>query len=365
MKRNLIRYGAPAAAAALVLGVTACGASNEAEGDSGGSSDLSGELNGAGASSQEAAFEAWQAGFQTNNPEVTVNYDPVGSGSGREQFIAGGNIAFAGSDEYMPKEELAEAEKRCGSDVVEVPVYVSPIAVVFNVDGVDELNLSPETIGGIFAGDITKWNDPAIAKENPDADLPSTPITAVHRSDESGTTANFTDYLDQASGGSWSHGMVETWPTNSGEAAEGTSGVVSAVKNGQGTIGYADASQAGELGVAKIQVGDEYVEYSPEGAAAAVESSTPVKGRAETSMAVDLERTTTEQGAYPIVLLSYGIACSQYETAEEAELVKSWLGYVVSKEGQQAAAENAGSAPLSEQVASDAAAIIDGISAKG
>ncbi|UYM03616.1 phosphate ABC transporter substrate-binding protein PstS [Solicola gregarius] len=365
MKRNLMRYGAPAAAAAALVLATACGAGNEADADGeGGSSDLSGELNGAGASSQEAAFAAWQKGFQTQNPDVTVNYDPVGSGSGREQFIAGGNILFAGSDEYFPDEELADAEERCGGDVVEVPVYVSPIAVIFNVEGVDSLNLSPETIGAIFSGDITQWNDKAIAADNPDADLPAEPITAVHRSDESGTTANFTDYLDQASGGSWSEGVVETWPVKSGEAAEGTSGVVSAVKNGQGTIGYADASQAGDLGVAKVQVGKEFVEYSPEAAAAALDASKPTPGRADTSMALDLNRTTTEAGVYPIVLASYGIACSEYESADEADLVKAWFDYVISSEGQQAAAGEAGSAPLSEQMSADAKTIVDSISSK-
>lgn len=364
MKRNLMRYGAPAAAAVFVLAAAGCGASNEADADGGSGSDLSGELNGAGASSQQSAFEAWQKGFQTQHPAVTVNYDPVGSGAGREQFIAGGNIVFAGSDEYFPEDELAKAEERCGGDVVEVPVYVSPIAVVFNVEGVDELNLSPETLGAIFAGDVTKWDDKAIAAENPDVELPSTPITAVHRSDESGTTANFTDYLDQASGGTWSHGVVETWPMNSGEAAEGTSGVVSAVKNGKGTIGYADASQAGDLGVAKIEVGKEFVEYTPEAAAAALDASQPVAGRGEASMALDIDRTTAEQGVYPIVLVSYGIACSQYDSEEEAELVREYLGYVVSSEGQQAAAKQAGSAPLSDTMASDAAAIIENISVK-
>ena len=361
-----MRYGAPAAAAALVLIATGCGAGNEADADGGDSgSSLSGELNGAGASSQQSAFEAWQAGFQTENPDVTVNYDPVGSGSGREQFIAGGNIAFAGSDEYFPDEELTAAQERCSSDVIEVPVYVSPIAVIFNVQGVDDLNLTPETLGGIFAGKITKWNDQAIAADNPDANLPNAPITAVHRSDESGTTANFTDYLDQASGGSWSHGVVETWPVKSGEAAEGTSGVVSAVKNGNGTIGYADASQAGDLGVAKVQVGGEFVEYTPEAAAASLESSKPAGDRGESSMALDLERTTKEAGVYPIVLVSYGMACSEYESEEDAELVKEWFTYVLSDEGQEAAAKQAGSAPLSETMSSDATAIVEKISAAG
>jgi len=364
VNRNLMRYAAPAAAAVFVLAAAGCGASNEAGADGGSGSDLSGELSGAGASSQEEAAAAWMKGFQTAHPDVTVNYDPVGSGAGREQFTAGGNIAFAGSDEYFPDDELAAAEKRCDSDVVEVPVYVSPIAVIFNVDGVDELNLSPKTLGAIFAGTITKWNDPAIVAENPDAGLPNAPITAVHRSDESGTTANFTDYLDQASGGSWSHGLVETWPVKSGEAAEGTSGVVSAVKNGKGTIGYADASQAGDLGVANIEVGKEFVSYSPEAAAATLDASKPVSGRSDTSMALDIDRTTTAKGVYPIVLVSYGIACSEYDSEEEASLVREYLGYVVSPEGQRAAAEQAGSAPLSDQMATDATEIVENISAK-
>lgn len=364
MKRNLMRYGAPAAAAVFVLAAAGCGAGNEAGADDGSNSGLSGELSGAGASSQEEAAAAWIKGFQTQNPEVTVNYDPVGSGAGREQFTAGGNIAFAGSDEFFPDEELAAAEERCGGDVVEVPVYVSPIAVIFNVEGVKELNLSPETLGAIFAGKVTKWNDKAIAADNPDANLPNAPITAVHRSDESGTTANFTDYLDQASGGSWSHGVVETWPVKSGEAAEGTSGVVSAVTNGTGTIGYADASQAGDLGVANVKVGNEFVAYTPEAAAATLDASKPVSGRAETSMALEIDRTTTAKGVYPIVLVSYGIACSQYDSEDDASLVREYLGYVVSPEGQDAAAKQAGSAPLSDAMADEAAAIVENISAK-
>lgn len=365
MKRNLVRYGTPAVATLALVLATGCGASNEADGaNSSSSGELTGELSGAGASSQQAAQEAWAAGFQTANPDVTVNYDPVGSGAGREQFIAGGNILYAGSDEIFPDDELAKAEKRCGSDVVEVPVYVSPIAVIYNVQGVGELNLSPKTLGAIFAGKITKWNDKAIAAENPNANLPNLPITPVHRSDESGTTANFTDYLDQASGGSWSHGVVETWPLNSGEAAEGTSGVVAAVENGKGTIGYADASQAGDLSTAKVKVGEEYVAYSPEAAAAALDASSLAKGRGDSSLAIDLNRTTNETGVYPLVLVSYGFACSEYDSEQEATKVREFLSYVVSDEGQQAAAEHAGSAPLSDEMASKTSAIIEKISAK-
>src|SRR4051794_29619322 len=184
-----------ALAAALALGVTACGASNESDSPSaaGGSASkgtpaaqqLSGNLTGAGASSQEAAQQAWIAGFQDANPEVTIAYDPVGSGGGREQFIAGGT-QYGGTDSHLKDEELAKAQKRCGGadNLVEIPAYISPIAVIYNLEGVDNLQLSPETLAKIFKQQIKTWDDPAIKADNPDAQLPSGRITPVNRSDE-------------------------------------------------------------------------------------------------------------------------------------------------------------------------------------
>ena len=193
-------------------------------------------------------MQAWQAGFNSEQPGVNFSYDPVGSGGGREQFLAGG-VDFAGSDSALSDEELTTAADRCGdAGVFELPNYISAIAVVYNLDGVDDLNLSPATIAGIFNGTITTWNDPAIAADNPDAKLPSTAVTPVHRGDKSGTTKNFTDYLDKAAGDVWTGGAVDEWPIAGGEAANGTSGVIASVSGGQGTIGYADESQAGDLG---------------------------------------------------------------------------------------------------------------------
>nr|MCW2727686.1 pstS [Aeromicrobium sp.] len=364
MNRKNLRIAAPAAMLALALGLSACGAGNE---DSEGASPASGEtvsgtLNGAGATSQEAAIAAWKKGFQTANPDVTVNYDPSGSGGGREQFIAGG-VTFAGSDSYLDDDEVAAAAEKCGSDIVQVPVYVSPIAVIYNLDGVDELNLSANTIGQIFEGKITKWNDAAIVADNPDADLPDSDITPVHRSDDSGTTKNFTDYLDQASEGGWTGGVVETWPVKGGEGANGTSGLVAAVKGGSGSIGYADESQAGELGKVHVKVGEEYTEPTPEAAAKVLDTAAPVEGRAATDLAVDIDRKTTEAGVYPIVLVSYQIACQTYEDAATADLVKAWLTYVAGSEGQEAAASTAGSAALSDAFSEKVLAAIETIKA--
>ncbi len=365
---SIRRFGAPVAAVALGLALSACGAANEeptgGSGEADGGSTLSGTLNGGGASSQEAAQNAWRAGFQQANPDVTVNYDPIGSGGGREQFISGG-YPFAGSDSYLDNEEgeLDKAVERCdGQDPIEVPNYVSPIAVIYNLEGVEGLQLSPDTLGGIFAGDITTWDDPAIAEDNPDAELPSEPINPVHRSDESGTTGNFTNYLSVAAPDAWPHGEIETWPKSAGgEGGQGTSGVVSAVSNAVNSIGYADASQAGDLGVASIGVGDEFVGPTPEAAAKIFEVSPRVEDAAESQMVYDLDYTTEEAGTYPIVLTSYLMACPSYADAAQGELVKGYLSYVVSEEGQQTAADNAGSAPLPSTVAEEAQSLIDGI----
>ncbi|OUZ07500.1 phosphate ABC transporter substrate-binding protein PstS [Aeromicrobium sp. PE09-221] len=357
--KSMRKAAALGAGAVLALGLTACGAGNESGDGDESSSDLSGTLNGAGASSQQAAVSAWQQGFQTENSDVTVNYDPIGSGGGREQFLAGGTD-FAGSDAYLDDEELTQANDLCGQ-IVSVPTYVSPIAVIYNLPGVDGLQLSPSTIGSIFAGDITTWNDPAIAEDNPDAELPDSAITPVHRSDDSGTTENFTEYLDAASEGTWTAGVVETWPTQGGEAANGTSGVVAAVESGEGTIGYADASQAGDLGQVAVKVGDEYVAPTEEAAARVLDTAEEVEGREDTDIALELDRATTEDGVYPIVLVSYQMACQTYEDADKAELVKSWLTYVVSEDGQQAAADSAGSAPLTDDFREKVQTAIDTI----
>lgn len=367
---SLRRIAAPSVAAlAIGLSLSACGASNESgsTGSTGTDSKLSGTLAGAGASSQEKAQEAWATGFQgMNDGNVTVNYDPSGSGDGRKNFIAGG-VDFAGSDSYLKDDEgeLSGAKKRCGGeDPIEVPAYVSPIAVVFNVDGVKKLDLDAKTIAMIFDGKIKKWNDPAIAAQNKGAKLPDLAITPVHRQDDSGTTKNFTDYLGKAGQGAWKYDAGDAFPVKGGEAAEGTSGVITAVTNGKGTIGYADHSQAGDLSVVSVKVGNAYVEPSAEGAAKVIDASPAVKGRPAVDMAIDVDRTTTEAGAYPVVLASYLIACQHYDDAAKADLVKGYLTYALSTDGQAAAAKNAGSAPLSEATAKKASDIVSKIAAK-
>jgi phosphate transport system substrate-binding protein len=344
--------GALLTALALTFAVAACGSSsNDSSSTSGGSGDLSGEVAGAGATSQEAAQEAWIANFENENSGVTISYDPVGSGGGREQFIAGG-VGYAGSDAAISEEEgeMKAAAKRCApGELIEVPAYVSPIAIIYNLPEVETLQLDPETLAKIFNQEITTWNDKAIAAANPGVELPSTRITPVNRSDESGTTENFTEYLSQVVPSIWTYEVSGDWPVKGGEAASGTSGVVEAVGAGEGAIGYADASQAGELGIARIKVGENYAEPTPEAAAAILEESPEDKALkgGKYMFPFALDRKTESQGTYPIVLVSYLIACTDYKSADEAAVVKGLLEYAISPEGQKAAAENAGSAPLS------------------
>ncbi|WP_312855200.1 phosphate ABC transporter substrate-binding protein PstS [Agromyces agglutinans] len=361
---NLKRFGVPAViATAAVLALSSCASNEGGATPEESASSLAGNLVGAGASSQDSAQQAWIAAFQTANPDVTIDYDPSGSGAGRETFLEGASD-FAGSDRAFKDEELAEGGfAKCApdTDIVELPLYISPIAVIFNVEGVDTLNLDAATIAGIFAGTIVNWNDPAIAATNEGVTLPDLAITPVHRSDDSGTTENFTEYLGAAAPDVWTFEADGVWPIEGGEAAQGTSGLVDAVTNGNGTIGYADASRAGDLGTVAVQVGDEFVEYSPEAAAAIVDASPLAEGRAAGDLAIEIDRTSTEAGVYPIVLVSYLIACQEYAEPDNVELVKSYLSYIASAEGQDAAAEAAGSAPISDSLREQVVTAIDSI----
>ena len=342
--RNSILVRSIAAVSGIVMlaSVAACGDNTTASTDSSAKSDtktetVSGNFSGAGASSQQAAVEAWIAGFQGTNPDAKVAYNPSGSGAGVSTFLTGAT-AWAGSDAALADNEVEQSKSVCASGTAfDIPVYISPIAVVFNLQGVSgkgkTLNMDAETIAKIFDGKITKWNDDAIKKQNPKVDLPDLDITVVHRSDKSGT--------------------------------KGTSGVISTVQQADGTIGYADASQAGDLGTVAVKVGDDYVPFSAEAAAKVVDAS-PLddSAKGDNRVVVKLDHNTTEKGAYPIVLVSYDVACPAYKDANTAKFVKSWLTYVTSDEGQQTAASAAGSAPMSNTLRQKVVKSIDAIKTK-
>jgi phosphate transport system substrate-binding protein len=369
-----LRFGRHAAIAVLAAGalaLTSCGSDNAtntapASDQASSGPKVTGTLTGIGASSTGAAMDAWKAGFAAANQGATVQYSPDGSGAGRKALIDG-SAQFAGSDAYLKDDELEASKAVCGPDgAINIPVYISPIAVAFNLPGVTELKLDAPTVAKIFRGEISTWNDPAIAALNEGVSLPDLKVTPVNRSDDSGTTSNFTDYLASAAPEVWTDKSAGIWPANlQGENAKGTSGVVKTVTDTPGAVTYADDSAVGgKLGTASIKVGEEFVKISADAAAKAVEAGKPVEGRSANDVAIKLDRKTTESGAYPVVLVSYHVVCSAYDSQETVDLVKAFENYVVSEEGQQAAANSAKSAPLSSALAEKATKAIESVKVK-
>ena len=377
MQKNiLVRSIAALSGIVMLASVAACGDNTATTTDNSSSSDstskstpISGNFSGAGASSQQAAVEAWIAGFQGTNPEAKIAYNPSGSGAGVQTFLTGA-IAWAGSDKALADDEVEQSKSVCAEGTAfDVPVYISPIAVVFNLKGVSDagkhINMDAATIAKIFDGKITKWNDPAIADQNKDLKLPDTAITVVHRSDKSGTTQNFVSYFKDVTPDNWTYDLSENWPNEVGQGAKGTSGVISTVKQADGTIGYADFSQVGDLGTVAVKVGDKYNEISAEAGSKVIGDSKQddtVKG--DNRIVIKINHATEAEGAYPIVLVSYDIVCPAYKDTKQAEFAKAWLTYVTSDEGQKAAQDAAGTAPLPSSLKSEITKSIEAIKTK-
>ena len=377
MQKNiLVRSIAALSGIVMLASVAACGDNTATTTDNSSSSDsaskstpISGNFSGAGASSQQAAVEAWIAGFQGTNPEAKIAYNPSGSGAGVQTFLTGAT-AWAGSDKTLADDEVEQSKSVCTEGTAfDVPVYISPIAVVFNLKGVSDagkhINMDAATIAKIFDGKITKWNDPAIADQNKDLKLPDTAITVVHRSDKSGTTQNFVSYFKDVTPDNWTYDLSENWPNEVGQGAKGTSGVISTVKQADGTIGYADFSQVDDLGTVAVKVGDKYNEISVEAGSKVIGDSKQddtVKG--DNRIVIKINHATEAEGAYPIVLVSYDIVCPAYKDTKQAEFAKAWLTYVTSVEGQKAAQDAAGTAPLPSSLKSEITKSIEAIKTK-
>lgn len=354
----------------LLASLAACGDNTAAPESTSATKDgvasLTGEYAGAGASSQQTAVEAWIEGFRSQAPNATVAYNPSGSGAGVSTFLTCSTV-WAGSDKALSAEEIEQSKSVCASGTAfDVPVYVSPIAVAFNLDGIStagkHVNMDAATIAKVFNGEITRWNDPAITEQNPGLDLPNLTITVVHRSDKSGTTLNFVSYLKDVAPSAWPHDLSENWPNEVGQGAKGTSGVVSTIKQANGTIGYADFSQVGDLGTIAVKVGDDYTPISADAASKVIADSpvdTSVDG--DNRIVIDINHKTAATGAYPIVLVSYDIVCPAYKESNDATFAKAWLTYVTSAEGQKAAQDAAGTAPLPSNLTGKITASIDQI----
>jgi phosphate transport system substrate-binding protein len=265
-----------------------------------------------------------------------LSYNPTGSGAGRDQFIAK-QVDFAGSDSALAKEQIQKAADRCGGNPAwNLPLVFGPVALAYNLEGVDKLVVNGDVLAKIFSGQIKKWNDPAIAALNSGVTLPDTDVKPVYRSDSSGTTDNFQKYLAAAAPQSWTKGAGSEFQGGAGEGAQKSAGVAQAVQATPGAIGYVEkgfATQAG-LPYAQIDSGAGAVELTDDSAKKAIAA---VKFAAEGSdLALDLNSLygTKEAGAYPLVLATYEIVCSKGYDADTAAAVKSFLT-VSANQGQQ------------------------------
>jgi phosphate transport system substrate-binding protein len=320
----------------------ASGTTAAAAADCGGKNSVTAE----GSTAQQNAIAEFNKVWGQTCPGKTLAYNPTGSGAGVDQFIAK-QVDFAGSDSALSGDQVAKATDRCGGNPAwNLPLVFGPVAMAFNVDGVDKLVVNGDVLAKIFQGQIKKWNDPAIAALNSGATLPDADIKPIYRSDSSGTTDNFQKYLGAAAPQSWTKGAGKEFQGGAGEGAQKSAGVVQAIQATPGAIGYVEkgfAQQAG-LKTAQIDSGGGPVELSDESTQKAVDSA---KFKAEgNDLALDLNAlyATKDAGVYPLMLATYEIVCSKGYDADTAAGVKSFL--TVSANQGQANLSGAGYVPL-------------------
>lgn len=373
LKRTSALIGVLAATGALTL--SACGSDNNAA-TTGTSAapkvnvDCGGKkaLKSSGSTAQLNAMTRFVAAYQQNCPGYKLDYTGSGSGAGVNDFL-GGQTDFAGSDSPLdPKKgEVDKAAQKCGAPAWDLPTVFGPIAITYNISGVDKLVLDGPTAAKLFSGQITKWNDPAIKALNSGiADkLPDLAVNVVFRSDQSGTTDNFQHYLDAASKGAWgTKGVGKTFNGGVGEGAQGNQGTSAAINRTPGSITYNEWSFAKtqNLHMASIltDASVKPVDLTVDSASAAV-AGVKVKGEGN-DLVLDTSSfyNPTDAAAYPIMLGTYEIVCSKYSDADQAKAVKAFLTSAV--DNGQAGLDAAGYIPLPDSFKTKLTTAINAIS---
>ena len=342
-----------ALAALATLSLTACGSDPTSANAQGGGAEpgssanasglgcAAGKLSAEGSSAQANAITEVIADYNAEcGDKATIEYNPTGSGAGIKSFY-NGLVDFAGSDSALKTQavdgvvEADKAKERCqGNPAWNLPMVVGPVAFAYNVDGLDKLVLNAETLAQIFNGTIKTWNDPKIAKLNPDAKLPSANITVFFRSDESGTTENTTKFLKSAGNGAWKDEPAKAW-TGTGEGKNKSSGVAEATASTKNSITYIEWSYAKDnnLSMAQLDSGNGPVELTGESVAKAV-SEAKVKGT-DNDLSLELKYSDTQKGAYPALLVTYEIVCSKGLAPESTAILKDFLTYFSSTDAQK------------------------------
>jgi phosphate transport system substrate-binding protein len=362
-------------AAAGTLLLAACGTDNNSTGSTGGSGGSSAastanikcpsgsaNLTLAGSTAQANAVSVWAQNFENACSGVNINNGLGGSGAGVTQFESG-TIDWAGSDFALSAKDQPKADARCKSGpAINLPMAPGPIAVGYNLPGVSSLNLSASTLAKIFTGKITKWDDAAIKSENPGVNLPSTGIQTFHRSDGSGTSYNFSNYLANDAKSDWTFGANKQWPAPGGQGDSGSALVSQDVKKTVGGIGYFELSFAQQQNIPYAKVGNaqgKFVELTPQNTTNFISKAT-VAGTGN-DLKLNFDYATTDTDAYPNVLVTYEIVCSKGNDSAKLDALKDFLSYAASTDGQNAISSK-GYVPLPDNIRTKVAAAIDSLS---
>ena len=289
-------------------------------------------INGAGATFPYPLYSKWFDEFHKRNPDVQINYQSIGSGGGIRQVLEG-TVDFGATDGPMTDEQLAQAKV----PILHLPTVLGAVVPTYNLEGVERLHFTADALAGVFLGRITHWNDPAIAKENPGAKLPAAPIVPVHRSDGSGTTYVFTDYLSKVSpewAKSVGKGTSVNWPVGlGGKGNEGVSGLVKQTPN---TIGYVELIYAVQN---KLPYGD-VRNRAGKFVSASLESVSAAAAAAAASMPADFRVSITDAtgaDAYPIASFTWLLVPARIADANKGRALKQFLEWMLG-DGQALAA---------------------------
>lgn len=342
---------------ALSFSLASCGGTSTPTAPSTGeqtptSGDKAVSLTGAGATFPAPLYQRWFSEYNKIDPKVQIAYQSVGSGAGVEQFTQG-TVDFGASDVAMKDEEIAKVPK----GVVMLPMTAGSIVFGYNLPEVTDLKLSRQNYLDIFAGKITKWNDPAIAKTNPDVKLPDTEITVIYRSDGSGTTGVFTKHLSAISP-EWKKtigdGKTVQWPK--GVGAKGNEGVTAQILQTEGSIGYIEYGYAKQQNIATASLENKAGKFIKPSAEASAKTLTAVQ------LPEDLRAFITDpEGAdsYPIVSYTWILAYKKYDNPAKLKAFKEVVDWALT-DGQKLS-EELGYVPLPENVVKKVEAAVETI----
>jgi phosphate transport system substrate-binding protein len=322
------------------------------------------ELKASGATAQENAMEQFVFAYVHACPGYTLDYNANGSGAGVTDFVNNlTDLAGSGDPLNPSKGQVDHAAQRCGSPAWDLPTVFEPIAITYNINGVNSLKLDAPTLAKIFNGGITKWNDPAIAALNPGTNLPATPIHVFFRSDQSANSSNFQQYLDAAGNGAWGKGTGQTFGGGVGDGAAGDNGTSAGVQSNDGAITYNEWSFAvgKQLNMAQIitSAGPDAVSITTDSVSKTI-AGAKIKGQGN-DMVLDLSSfyKPTQTGAYPIVEATYEVVCSKYPDSATGAAVKAFMQAAIGP-GQDAL-DQYGSIPLPSSLQSKLATAVNAI----